>query len=193
MYHFLFTILFLAPTLSVEWVQPDKDAFSMHAPIDAPFAQQCVNGGLEFEQRFLMELCRKRSMWFDACSPIRKHIQKMSRDLLTREYRVVIDSLGDEEAPASESFQSFPLALERATSVLDLPVEFLQSKSVPTLSKRTYLSVRAFSRCNGAHSETLRQVSTVLTLGLFSLEGSDTGWIDFFFGLHTPTAPAMQR
>lgn len=142
-----------------------------------PLMDECVEAGLELRYRFEVQVCHRRTLWWDDCKGERVETSDLSYDPIAAEYRVVKDRWGDAEMPSVARYREREDAFlaARTTGVLDTRYlshgkeEFLKSKS-------PYLSYRATAFCKeeGGIKEVLQKVS----FGLLQGQRFDSGWIE---------------
>lgn len=161
--------------LTVSWQDHEKGLLNIRYEEDMTLAKECIDTGFVYEQRFLLQACDDDTAWFPDCRRTRKQVHKLSRDPVRSMYVVVTDLHGDIDGPVSNSFPTLQEAFDSFSQVDDFPISHLQRDD----KEKNDLSVRIVTVCKGEYSETLAQLSYLLTLGLLDIGGSDSGWIDF--------------
>ncbi len=143
---------------------------------------QCLNSGFVHQYRYELELCRRRTAWFDSCEDVRKEIHQLEFDSVSDSYKFITDRLRDKKEPIELQLQEKEEALNAMRSVKKYPLKSLNSKfPKPDISKY-YLSVRVMADCKGDRSDITKGISKVLSLGLVRVQGFNTGWLDFNLG-----------
>ncbi|MCB0332564.1 MAG: hypothetical protein KDD55_03635 [Bdellovibrionales bacterium] len=161
------------------WLDSASGVLSVTGPIKPEFVQQCVQGGLDVEYRFLMQSCERRGSWFDSCSRTRKQIHKMSFDPVREAYRLVVDRLGDIEGPQVFHFSDLNRAIARMSSIPDLPADYFSQSTEKSLREKTgYLSVRNITICKGEYSAFVSHLSYLFSFGFLYLVEEDSDWYD---------------
>lgn len=161
--------------LTVHWQDRENEILLLTYEQDSAIAKECVDTGFTFEQRYLLRACADGDAWFLDCKRTRRQVNKISHDPIRNEYTVATDLHGDTKQPLTTSFTSFKKAFSFFSQVSDLPVSHMQRDD----KDKKDLSIRIVSQCLGEYSETLAQLSYLLTLGIVDIGWSDTDWIDF--------------
>ncbi|MCB0352577.1 MAG: DUF4390 domain-containing protein [Bdellovibrionales bacterium] len=172
----------------VHWVDESKESVVVRGEVETDLVETCVNSGLRVEYRFLLRLCRHHSNWFDSCESVQKQLHHVAYDPVTRSFQLSTDRLRDDQPQTRLTFEKLSSALTALVRIPDLPLLFL-SGNFPAGSdanaeqkerflRNHYIDVRTIATCQGEYSETLTQVSYLLTLGLVDLGGKDSGWED---------------
>ncbi len=166
-----------AAPLQVEWVTPDNSAVRVRSLLERRDSfEQCLNGGLALEHRFLVRLCEDAPGWYSECTSERKIIHQLERDPIQGTYTVWRDRLGDREDPLREIFEEYSEAKTAFLETISTPLTFLDAGS---LDPYRFLEVKSIVRCKGEYGDFLRHFSYLFSFGLIDLDGSDTGWIAF--------------
>lgn len=185
MFHYLFIVLplvFAPPEAFVRWASRSNYTVTISSASYDKVMEQCLMSGLELRYTFQFQICRKRSLWFDSCEKEARRIHLLKYDPISESYRVSLDTWKDSELPSVTTYSNLQDAVDPFISVKDIPLQSLTSSAIDGLTakkKRAYLGVRVVSDCKGEYSKTIAQISSVLSLGLVSLEHFDTGWMDF--------------
>jgi hypothetical protein len=174
------------PSLSVHWTGLTRDVVTVSAQVLRDDADKCLKSGLEARVRFVVRGCRKRSVWFDKCEERVTHVQWIVYDPITESFKVTSDTLGDEADPSAVEVPNRTQAVQEFLSFKGLPLDQVTSGS--SQHERWYFGARAVFVCKGRVSETVAALSTALTMGLFEVGHTDTGWIDF-----APEGPLTQE
>jgi hypothetical protein len=168
------------PAIHVRWNAARDGSLRVELLGEDPQAPACLRGGFEVSYRYELELCLKRTIWFDSCLPTRLLIQALAYDPLAETYKVTTDLLGDEESPLTEQFTRLAEAQARLAEIPKIRQGFFGAEeSLYRSSGRALLSVRLVASCKGEFSETLSRVSYLLSLGLMRTSGFTTGWHNF--------------
>lgn len=168
----------LEPRVRWEGVQHENITIEMSG--EDELAPSCLKSGLRLEYRFLMQLCKRRPFWFDSCLKTRQEIHGATFDPLNGTYHVKRDRLRDHEDPWHNTVSSYEEAEALLRTVHDVPLSFLAGDHEDYIhSARSYLSIRITSRCEGDDSDLSGEIQELVTLGLESVDGYDSDWVDF--------------
>ncbi len=176
----LVPVIFAFPSVGVRWAENDRQAIALSIEgIDSRW-EKCVDSGLQAQYRIEVKLCRKRSMWFDACLDSEKASRSMEKDPVSGMFKVSEDFLNDTSEPEAQGFESYGEGLSAMLSPIDLSFQKLGMQDPGMMANRkAYLRVRATSACRGDISPTVRRLSQFLSFGLVDLQDKRSGWSDF--------------
>lgn len=174
----LIPLLFGFTQLSVNWVHKSRGVISLHVTEHDPIMMECQKSGSEVYYRYEYQLCRRRSLWFNACETTSVVTRTLNWDPISDNYSVVSDMLGDEHPAVKSTFTTSKEALEELSAVKEVVLKDFV-KLDPAVKHRYYLRARVKFICKGQTSATLDRISSIMTLGLVNLGTADSGWIDF--------------
>lgn len=138
---------------------------------------RCVEAGLELRYRYDVEICRKRSWWFDSCGDVRSEIATIRYEPVSDVYLVHRDLLGDGSEPSVARFMTASDAFDDASLSMPISYGFLaDGEEKLEKSTRRYVRVRGTSRCNEERDRTLSRVTQGLTFGLVKRHQFDSDW-----------------
>jgi len=176
----LVPLVLAAPQPQVTWEGPDRDDVQIRLQGQDDMVEHCINGSLEVRYRYRLQLCRRRTAWLDSCYKDKAIIRRMQYDPISETYKITSDFLGDDKEPEQKTFNSLVEATQALASIKSVPISYLSGEDEDfEIKPRTYLSVKVQSNCKGVSSRVIAGISYVLTLGMVSTSGFDTGWIDF--------------
>jgi hypothetical protein len=137
----------------------------------------CVEAGLELKYRFDMELCRKRSLWFDSCGDTRSEITSIRYEPVSEVYVVRRDILDDGEQSAVARFMSPEDAFSDASVGTPMSFKFLASGDEQLEREgRRYVKMRGTAWCKEERDQTLDRITEGLTFGLVKGHQFNSGW-----------------
>ncbi|MCB0318762.1 MAG: DUF4390 domain-containing protein, partial [Bdellovibrionales bacterium] len=99
----LISTIFAAPNLQVHWNTQEKKELLVSALGEENFIKDCISQGLDAEYRFHVQLCRRRSMWYDGCKDTFRFKQSLRYDPISQKYLISGDWLDDKIPPQSTS------------------------------------------------------------------------------------------
>lgn len=138
---------------------------------------RCVEAGLELRYRYDVELCRKRSWWFDSCADVKSEIATIRYEPVSDVYVVRRDLLGDGAEPSVARFMSAADAFDDGRVSNPISYSFLaDGKEKLKKAERRYVRARGTSRCNEERDRTLSRVTQGLTFGLVKRHQFDSDW-----------------
>ena len=173
-------IFLLPPQLAVRWSGGSYQGIKAVMDGYDPALEQCARSGLEVHYRYELKLCRRRSMWLDACAVPRVEQRSVQYDPISESYTVNSDRLDDEEPPRAVKTASFAEAMQQVVLVPYMSLAFLDRDRIGVERyPDSYVSARVVSECRGSYTQALSRLSYFLSLGLLRTSGSDTGWVDF--------------
>jgi len=129
------------------------------------------------ENRFEIQVCKKKRYWFDDCSDTVAYIRSLSEDPVTGRLLLRLDTLGDGEDPEERLVDKKEQGMLKLRELAPVTLESLKVDESDRKPQR--LSIRVIEGCRGSYSSALRKISKVLTLGVVDIRGVDSGWIDF--------------
>ena len=172
------------PSVGVHWAKQSESTVRIVVDGLTEDMESCLSSGLALRYQFHLQYCERRAMWVDRCGP-EFHLQRvLSLDPISEHYRVELDRIGDTLPGDSETFIARTDALQRFREIAELELEPMsRPRAAPELQwqpkKRSYLSVRVVADCKGEYSKFFSRVSSILTLGIVSINYFDTGWVDY--------------
>ncbi|NLF24805.1 MAG: DUF4390 domain-containing protein [Deltaproteobacteria bacterium] len=173
-------LIFASPQVKVNWTDSKFESLHIRVDFKDELMGKCLRGGLEMEYAFDARLCRRRTVWFDACAELYRERHHLSFEPISSNYTLVSDRLDDDIGPQTRNFKSLEEAQAAMAEMEEVTLaELAGSESQYLNNSRVYLSARAQSRCKGSYNRTLAGISSFLTLGLVRISGFDTGWVDF--------------
>lgn len=138
---------------------------------------RCIDAGLELEYRFEVEVCRKRSLWFDSCGGVKQQITSLRYEPVSDIYLVWRDIIGDKEKPWGMRFMSAEDGISEASVSKSTSYHLLAGGEDRLQSgERRYIRARASTRCKEERDRTLDRVTEGLTFGLVKPDHFDSGW-----------------
>jgi len=168
------------PSLLVHWSSREHVAVSVRGQDLEQDVLECLESGRQARVRIEMQLCRRRTGWFDSCSEPRPWSQSVEFDPITESYRLLSDKWRDEEESVVVGIPARAEAIRTVTAVEEVPLTVLANSDQRLLSSPTrYLNVRTLFSCRGDVNRTLGRISPVLTFGLLNVVESDSGWKQF--------------
>ena len=174
--------IFAAPAVQLELEDSALPAATVRMAGQDDLLEKCLKSGFPFEYAFKVRICKRRPLWFDTCRERRLEKHRLKFDVISGIFRLEVDRFDDNKDPAVKNYTSLSEAAGEFSAVKQLPLLFLARGRKDYLhSRRSYLSARVSSKCLGEYSETLADISSVMTFGLVRINGFDTGWVDFTF------------
>jgi len=166
--------------VSLRWEKNLSGRLIISAPVNQELLDSCLASGLEYRFKFIIKICRRRTLWFHACSDEIAKITSVHRDPVTETYLIARDTLGDNNDPDLNSYTDYESAVGAARQLAGLtPAELSGGDQKILASQRSYLSARVLTDCKGDYNRTLARLSNILTLGMAQVGWEDTGWFDF--------------
>lgn len=174
---FLIPIILAAPELSSNWTSPTKEQLKVEVRGGERFIRPCLYGGLEVVYRYHIQLCQRKTLWFDDCGDPQLVIHNLELDPISENYIISKDLLRDEAPPISRSVSDLAEAIVELSSIKELPVFVLRASSEPQTDQ--YVGVKVVADCRGEYNKNLARFASFITLGLTRSNEFDTGWVDF--------------
>lgn len=166
--------------VKMRWQQGSSGRLLIVAPVDGAALNRCVESGLEYRFRFIVRVCRRRTIWFNSCSDDLVRINSLRRDPVTESFILGRDTLGDKVDPDLSTYSSQDIAVSEARELLgSSPLELAQNDADVLTPDRSYVSARVITDCKGDYNRTLAGLSNILTLGMAQVGRDDTGWFNF--------------
>lgn len=176
---FLFGTLLL-PSLDVRWSSPIQESISIVAGDREGIAKRCLNESHQARLRFEVQLCRKRSGWFDYCEEPRAELHTAMFDPVTESYRVVSDRLGDTLEPTAVGIPIRSESIRSLVTVSKFPIDFLLREEMDLASHPgAYLRIRTVFKCREGGVRAFAHLSRFLTLGLVNTVEDVSEWSEF--------------
>ena len=143
----------------------------------------CTKSGMNFSYNFETQICKERIIGiFSNCSEAHKEQHQLTYDSISGRYRLDADVLDDGVEPQVTYYSTLEDARKAHQMVRGISIQTLIENDDEYLNgRRSYIRTRVVSECHGDHNETLADISSFLTLGLYRVSGFDTGWVDFRF------------
>lgn len=138
---------------------------------------QCVDSGFEVRVRFDLELCRKRSFWYDSCYDTITSQKIVRYDPVGEQYQLSFDLFGDSDEPMVTQYKDVSGAVIEATKIARVKMLSL-SKGRDVERDNHYLKVKIIGECRG-FQENMAQVSKLLSLGVVQVHRYNSGWMSF--------------
>lgn len=172
-------LFFIAPEVNVRWA-PGGHALRIAVEnYDRTLLEECIKSGLEVRYRYYVRLCRERWYWLDRCGEERREVKSVQFDPISETYRVSFDRLHDGLPPRITSLDSLGEAFSSISEISELSLDNLNPQPSTADQGYSYAEVRTISECKGQYNESMERLSYVLSLGLVSTSGFDSGWITF--------------
>ncbi len=170
------TLLFAPPTLTLNWNSSERTDLKVQVAGEDEFIQRCAKSGLTVRYRYLVRLCRDRSLWFDACSEERMIIKSMRYDPITESYHLTTDLIGDGEDASTDTATALTEAFSYLNRLDRFPLSLVGAE--PPYGG-SYITVEMSAGCKSEYSETFAKLSSVLSLGMVTSGVIDSGRITF--------------
>ena len=168
------------PVLNIAWDSQAEGEINIKISGEDKLLEKCLESGLKMEYRYELQLCKRRSAWFDRCKDMRTLIHTLEFDPITENYVVRTDLHGDDEDPKVITTTSSTEARTLLSRINKLSLlKISEQDQYYYKSPRSYLSTRVTTECQGDHNETIADISYFLSLGLIRISGSNSGWMDF--------------
>ncbi len=168
------------PFFGVYWTTLEHHAVTVKAYGFEQSVTECLGSSREAKIRYEIQICRRRTAWFDSCAEPRLENHSIAFDSITESYRVVADRHGDESGPSTVGIPSRAEAVMSMITLEALSLEHLSRDETRLLSEKArYVQVRGVFSCKGSVNRTIARLSQVLTFGLVNVIDSDSGWFDF--------------
>ena len=177
----VYLLMILAPDLNLNWLSSqDKGAFSASLPGYNNELNACVASGLSLRLRYEFKICTSSKFWFDDCGRIRVAVNSVEYDPISETYLVTKDFLGDVDLPISQRMEALPRAVSEVTHISEVKLDWIDSDASHTLQQsRTGLRGRVIVECRGDYSESVKRLSSFLSLGLIRTNEFDSDWVKF--------------
>ncbi len=164
-------------SLRINLLATDNEKIRLLLASEERVINTCLSSGLELQFKYEVRACKRRYTWFDKCGSSSVINKVLLFNPINETYRLVSDSDG---VVSTQTFSNRKEALSDALQVEDLALlQIAGGRKDLINSRRSYLSARVECTCKGRYSKTLSELSYYLTLGLVSLGGFETGWINF--------------
>lgn len=174
--------LFFAPEFRLDWIKKD-DFSNLKASLSGyeTDLNSCLSSGLTVRLRYEFELCTKKRLWFDNCDKAKIAVSAIEFDPISETYAATTDLLGDSDLPSVERFNSGNKAIEYIVNRSDISYEWLSGGeySEKNGNQRSVIRSKVKADCKGEYSESMQRLSYILSFGLVSPAGYDSGWVEF--------------
>lgn len=168
------------PSLDVRWTSSLEDAVAIVAEDRVGVVQECLNESHQARVRFELQLCRRRSGWFDYCEAPRAELHTAMFDPVTESYRVVSDRLGDELEPTAIGIPIRSESIRALVSIRKFPISFLLREEFDLPEHPgAYLRVRTVFKCREGGVRAFAHLSRFLTLGIINTVEDFSSWKEF--------------
>jgi hypothetical protein len=178
LYAVLATVL-MAPLAAVRWA-PERAALHFYLEDEDEQVRECIDGGLEVRYRLEYHICRRRTAWFDDCSPKMLTVRTVQLDPVSEHLSISTDRLAD-ALPAEQALESDleeGLRKARVFVLKSLSRDQLVSAQ-EAKDQNNYLSIRIRGFCEQNEDSLVNQIPYYLTFGMFRFTGFDSGWVDY--------------
>jgi hypothetical protein len=168
------------PFFGVYWASLEHRAVTVKAYGFEQNVKECLDASMEAKIRYEIQICRRRTAWFDSCVEPRTENHSIAFDSITESYRVVVDRHGDEAEPSMVGIPSRAEAVVDMITLEAVSLSHLSRDEVRLLSEGArYVQIRGVFSCKGSVNRTIARLSHFLTFGLVNVVESDSGWFDF--------------
>jgi hypothetical protein len=168
------------PMLDVRWSSEARQSVTIIAEDRIGQVQACLSQSHQARVRFEVQLCRRRSGWFDYCEEPRAELHTARFDPVTESYRVVSDRLGDLSEPIAIGIPVRSESVRSLISIQKFPISFLvREEQQLTSNPNAYLRIRTVFKCREAGVRAFAHLSRFLTLGLINTVEDVSTWKDF--------------
>jgi len=176
----LLPILFMQPTLSMQWLDSNRQSVVIKMEGVDERWQQCVASGFQARCRIEVKVCRRRKSWLDHCTEAMVLKRGIESDPVSGLVKATSDVVGDKEDPESVGHENYTAALSSLLAPFEVSLDQLAKREPEILKeKKVYLSAQVVSACRGEVNPMLRRLSQFLSFGLLDLQDRSGGWIDF--------------
>lgn len=164
------------PQFDVKWENAEHSKIQLSVTHQNEEIQECQKSGSEVYFRFDYELCVRRKGWSDKCTQQGIATRTLRSDPISESFTVYSDNWGDSLPPEKHVYTSLDESLTALATVNSIQIKLDEKES-----RAQYLNTRMRFACKGQSSALLGRLSQIITLGMVSLGGIDTGWQEFDF------------
>lgn len=132
--------------------------------------KECLDHGLTVRLRLEYKLCVKDKSLFPKCTAGEVILRDLMNDPVAGGVKGSVDKLGDTGEPMTWRADTVAEGWEALTRDFEI---------LTTRKDKNFTRVRAQIYCVGEASATLSQISSIISLGFFTLGQESTGWINF--------------
>ncbi len=174
--------LVAAPELRLDWLtQGDNSKFKASLQGYNEELQKCAAAGLALRFRYEFQICKDRKLWFDECNSAKRAMSSFEYDPISETYLITKDFLGDVDLPMTERVDKIDKAISKVSSVEQVSLAWVakKTKAEDVNVDPKGLRGRVIVECRGNYSESVKRLSSVLSLGLIKTSEFDSGWVKF--------------
>jgi hypothetical protein len=176
-----YLLLILMPDFNLKWLaQEQKGSFAASLNGYDSELNACVASGLSLRMKYEFRICKNRKLWFDDCGKIRVAFSSLEFDPISETYLITKDFLGDVELPYSERTEVLSRAITSVSHISKIDLDWIEENASAALQQsRTGLRGRVIVECRGDYSESVKRLSTFLSLGFIETSEFDSEWVKF--------------
>lgn len=145
--------------------------------------QRCAASGLALRLRYEFQICEDKKLWFDECKDVKRAMSSFEYDPISETYLVTKDFLGDVDLPMSERVEKLDKAIAKVSILEDVSFAWIAGKSEANPDLKNIdpkgLRGRIVVECRGNYSESVKRLSSFLSLGLIRTSEFDSNWVKF--------------